>query len=69
MSDGLTGDAVVRMVVYDVREQVTETAVPMGSTSLKLSTIQVSFYFNKVKYVLTPVILISIVMQLCTQIG
>ncbi|XP_068617710.1 inositol polyphosphate-4-phosphatase type I A [Battus philenor] len=39
-SDGLTGEAVVRIVVYDVKERVTETAVPMGFTSLQLSTIQ-----------------------------
>ncbi|XP_072930863.1 inositol polyphosphate-4-phosphatase type I A isoform X2 [Epargyreus clarus] len=39
-SDGLTGDALVRLVVYDVKERVSETAVPMGFTSLTLSTIQ-----------------------------
>ncbi|XP_063837987.1 inositol polyphosphate-4-phosphatase type I A-like [Ostrinia nubilalis] len=39
-SDGLSGDALVRIVVYDVRERVTETAVPMGFTALQLSTIQ-----------------------------
>ncbi|CAH2035088.1 unnamed protein product, partial [Iphiclides podalirius] len=38
--DGLTGDAMVRIVAYNVKEQVTETAVPMGFTSLQLSTIQ-----------------------------
>ncbi|KAL4717549.1 hypothetical protein ACJJTC_000698 [Scirpophaga incertulas] len=38
--DGLTGDALVRIVVYDMREKVSETMVPMGSTVLKLSTIQ-----------------------------
>ncbi|XP_063633160.1 type II inositol 3,4-bisphosphate 4-phosphatase [Cydia splendana] len=39
-SDGLTGDAVVRIVVYDVKERVSETTVPMGYTSLTLATIQ-----------------------------
>ncbi|RVE52200.1 hypothetical protein evm_003119 [Chilo suppressalis] len=39
-SDGLTGDAIVRIVLYDVRERVTETAVPMGFTALQLTTIQ-----------------------------
>ncbi|KAL0902147.1 hypothetical protein ABMA27_000089 [Loxostege sticticalis] len=39
-SDGLTGEALVRIVVYDVRERVSETAVPMGFTALQLSTIQ-----------------------------
>ncbi|XP_050360803.1 inositol polyphosphate-4-phosphatase type I A [Nymphalis io] len=39
-SDGLTRDAIVRIVVYDVKERVSETAVPMGFTSLQLSTIQ-----------------------------
>lgn len=40
-SDGLTGEALVKIVAYHVREQVTDTAVIMGYTSLKLSTIQV----------------------------
>ncbi|XP_075990875.1 inositol polyphosphate-4-phosphatase type I A [Anticarsia gemmatalis] len=39
-SDGLTGSALVRIVVYDVKERVSETAVPMGYTSMLLSTIQ-----------------------------
>ncbi|CAK1588461.1 unnamed protein product [Parnassius mnemosyne] len=39
-SDGLTGEAMIRIVVYNVKEKVTETAVPMGFTSLQLSTIQ-----------------------------
>ncbi|XP_073956536.1 inositol polyphosphate-4-phosphatase type I A [Choristoneura fumiferana] len=39
-SDGLTGEAVVRIAVYDVKERVSETAVPMGFTSLTLTTIQ-----------------------------
>ncbi|XP_026328214.1 type II inositol 3,4-bisphosphate 4-phosphatase-like [Hyposmocoma kahamanoa] len=41
-SDGLTGDAVVRIVVYDVKERVSATAVPMGFTAMLLSTIQVT---------------------------
>lgn len=40
-SDGLTGAALVRIVVYDVKERVSETTVPMGYTSMLLSTIQV----------------------------
>ncbi|XP_039764060.1 inositol polyphosphate-4-phosphatase type I A-like isoform X2 [Pararge aegeria] len=39
-SDGLSRETVVRIVVYDVKERVSETAVPMGSSTLKLSTIQ-----------------------------
>ncbi|CAB3226200.1 unnamed protein product [Arctia plantaginis] len=39
-SDGLTGSAIVRIVVYDVKERVSETLVPMGYTSMLLSTIQ-----------------------------
>ncbi|KAG6444647.1 hypothetical protein O3G_MSEX003496 [Manduca sexta] len=39
-SDGLAGDTLVRIVLYDVREPVSDTAVPMGFTSLKLTTIQ-----------------------------
>ncbi|KPJ09092.1 Type I inositol-3,4-bisphosphate 4-phosphatase [Papilio machaon] len=39
-SDGLTGDVMIRIVAYNVKERVTETAVPMGFTSLQLSTIQ-----------------------------
>ncbi|CAH1647474.1 unnamed protein product [Spodoptera littoralis] len=39
-SDGLTGSALVRIVVYDVKERVSETIVPMGYTSMLLSTIQ-----------------------------
>ncbi|XP_060809526.1 inositol polyphosphate-4-phosphatase type I A [Amyelois transitella] len=39
-SDGLTGEAQVRIVVYDVKELVSETMVPMGFTALQLSTIQ-----------------------------
>ncbi|XP_053624028.1 inositol polyphosphate-4-phosphatase type I A-like [Plodia interpunctella] len=39
-SDGLTGDVHVRIVVYDVKERVSETSVPMGFTALQLSTIQ-----------------------------
>ncbi|KAM3968505.1 inositol polyphosphate-4-phosphatase type I A [Aphomia sociella] len=39
-SDGLTGEALVRIVVYDVKERVSETALPMGFTALQLSTIQ-----------------------------
>ncbi|XP_045510028.1 inositol polyphosphate-4-phosphatase type I A [Colias croceus] len=41
-SDGLTGKAMVRIVVYDVKERVSETVVPMGYTTLQLSTIQES---------------------------
>jgi hypothetical protein len=40
-SDGLTDEVTVKIVVYDVREPFSETAVPMGFTSLQLSTIQV----------------------------
>ncbi|XP_023937992.2 inositol polyphosphate-4-phosphatase type I A [Bicyclus anynana] len=39
-SDGLSRDTVVTVVVYDVKEHVSETAVPMGSCTLQLSTIQ-----------------------------
>ncbi|CAK1554649.1 unnamed protein product [Leptosia nina] len=39
-SDGMSGKAVVRLVVYDVKELVSEVAVPMGYTTLQLSTIQ-----------------------------
>ncbi|XP_045784070.1 inositol polyphosphate-4-phosphatase type I A [Maniola jurtina] len=39
-SDGLSRETIVRIVVYDVKERVSETAVPMGSTTLQLSTIQ-----------------------------
>ncbi|CAH0577895.1 unnamed protein product [Chrysodeixis includens] len=39
-SDGLSGSALVRIEVYDVKERVSETAVPMGYTSMLLSTIQ-----------------------------
>ncbi|KAJ2954177.1 hypothetical protein O0L34_g2411 [Tuta absoluta] len=39
-SDGLTGDEIVRIVAYDVKERVTETTIPMGYISMQLSTIQ-----------------------------
>ncbi|CAF4748615.1 unnamed protein product [Pieris macdunnoughi] len=41
-SDGINGKAIVRLVVYDVKEKVSEVTVPMGYTSLQLSTIQES---------------------------
>lgn len=39
-SDGLTGSALVRIVVFDMKERVSETSVPLGYTSMLLSTIQ-----------------------------
>ncbi|XP_028035489.1 type I inositol 3,4-bisphosphate 4-phosphatase-like [Bombyx mandarina] len=39
-SDGLNGDTMIRLVVYDVKEPVSDTTVPMGFTSMKLSMIQ-----------------------------
>ncbi|XP_022125938.2 inositol polyphosphate-4-phosphatase type I A [Pieris rapae] len=40
--DGINGKAIVRLIVYDVKEKVSEVTVPMGYTSLQLSTIQES---------------------------
>lgn len=39
--DGLNSDTLVKIIVYDVKEKVSETMVPMGYTSVPLSTIQV----------------------------
>ncbi|XP_048488558.1 inositol polyphosphate-4-phosphatase type I A-like [Plutella xylostella] len=38
--DGLNSDTLVKIIVYDVKEKVSETMVPMGYTSVPLSTIQ-----------------------------
>ncbi|XP_018570173.1 type I inositol 3,4-bisphosphate 4-phosphatase isoform X2 [Anoplophora glabripennis] len=39
-SDGLSGDTRVRFTVYDVRERVSHTAIPLGSACVLLSAIQ-----------------------------
>lgn len=39
-SDGLTGDSLIRFTVYDVRERVSHTSVPLGSACVVLSAIQ-----------------------------
>ncbi|XP_060535966.1 inositol polyphosphate-4-phosphatase type I A isoform X2 [Cylas formicarius] len=39
-SDGLAGDTRVRFTVYDVRERVSHTAVPLGSSCVLLSAVQ-----------------------------
>lgn len=39
-SDGLTGDSRVRFTVYDVRERVSGTSMPLGAACVLLSAIQ-----------------------------
>lgn len=39
-SDGVTGDSRLRFTVYDVRERVSHTAIPLGSACVLLSAIQ-----------------------------
>ncbi|KAF5286113.1 hypothetical protein FQA39_LY16396 [Lamprigera yunnana] len=39
-SDGLTGDSRVRFTAFDVRERVSQTALPIGSACVLLSAIQ-----------------------------
>lgn len=38
--DGLNRNSVIRFTVYDVREKVSQTAVPLGSAEVVLGTIQ-----------------------------
>lgn len=39
-SDGVNSDTQIRFVVYDVREKVSQTAVPLGSACVLLSSLQ-----------------------------
>ncbi|XP_022917406.2 inositol polyphosphate-4-phosphatase type I A isoform X1 [Onthophagus taurus] len=39
-SDGLTGDSRIRFTVFDVRERVSHTAIPLGTACVLLSAIQ-----------------------------
>ncbi|XP_044733938.1 inositol polyphosphate-4-phosphatase type I A isoform X2 [Chrysoperla carnea] len=39
-SDGLTSDSQIRFIVYDVREKVSQTAIPIGSACIPLSSLQ-----------------------------
>lgn len=39
-SDGMNGESRVRFTVYDVRERVSHTAIPLGSACVLLSAIQ-----------------------------
>ncbi|VVC86127.1 unnamed protein product, partial [Leptidea sinapis] len=41
-NDGLSNNNIVRIVVYDVKECVSETVVPIGYTTLQFSTLQES---------------------------
>lgn len=38
--DGLNRNSLIRFTVYDVREKVSQTAVPLGSAEVALATIQ-----------------------------
>lgn len=38
--DGLNKNSIIRFTVYDVREKVSQTAVPLGSAEIALGTIQ-----------------------------
>lgn len=39
-SDGLTGESRIRFTVFDVRERVSHTAIPLGTACVLLSAIQ-----------------------------
>lgn len=45
-SDGFSADTLLRFTVYDVRERLSHTAVPLAYAEVALGVIQVSWTFS-----------------------